>query len=205
MKARTVLRRLAAACACVALVLATVAAMPDHGRAQQAASPVSFEAVAAKGGPRLSETMKLIVWSLQGSRAEAVVARAEGVPTQISLEPGAYRVVAIYGTARRVQDIEVTGAAQETHLINLRAGNVALRLRPSRNAGAVRDAMEWRIHSYRQGEGKGDEIAKVLADRPSLLLREGWYQVEVDYNGRTVGHVIEVGAGRNLTYTLLAQ
>lgn len=201
MNTRMTLRTLAAAWAGSALAL--LASLPSPAAAEGIA-PITFEAVVTQGAPRLSEPMNLIVWSRNGAQAQAVVARADSVPAKLSLPSGEYRVVAIHGTARRVQDIEVTGAAGQTHLIDLRAGEIDLSLRPSAKARAVEAPLEWRVHRYRKGAEKGKEVARLQGNRPRLLLREGWYEVEVDFEGRTVGHLIEVNAGQAYNYTLIA-
>lgn len=198
-----VLQRAAGAAALAAgpVLAVGLAFLPVDGSAQS--RTVRLDAVMAKGGAPIKDSMNVAVWSLNGSGPDGIVARRDAAPAEMSLEPGEYRVVAEYGAARRVQDIRVGDEPSQRRLINLNAGEVGLRLVKRVGGSTVRGPLDWRIHRYVRGAGKGEQVARVRENQPHLLLREGWYEVEVSHRGQTRKHAIEAAAGQRYDYTLV--
>lgn len=164
---------------------------------------VRLDAVIAKGGPPINDEVKFAIWSLNDGDSKGVIARRAAAPAEVALQPGEYRIVAEYGSARRVQDIRVEDAPSQRQMINLNAGEVELSLVPRIGAPAVRAPMMWEVRRYARGEKKGATIASVKDDRPHLMLREGWYEVEVRHGNAAITHTIEVAAGQRYDYTLV--
>jgi hypothetical protein len=199
---RVLLRAASGAVLAGGLVLAAGIALHPHDAAADS-STVRLDAVIAKGGAPIKDSMNFAIWSLNGGGNEGVVARRDAAPAEVSLQPGDYRIVAEYGAARRVQDIRVDDTPSQRRLINLNAGEVGLRLVERVGGKTVRAPLDWEIRRYSRGAGKGEKVVTVRQERPHLVLREGWYEVEVRHGGKTRKHAIEVGAGQRYDYTLV--
>lgn len=185
-----------------ALLLLAAAVVPSSDAFAQPRE-VRLDAVVAKGGTPINDTVEFAVWALDNGDPQGVVARHHGAPARVRLEPGDYRVVAEYGAARRVQDIRVSDELNQGREINLKAGEVALRLVANVGGETVRAPLVWHVRRYARGAEEGSKVATLEQYNPRLLLREGWYEVEVNHDGRLVKHAIEVTAGRRYDYTLV--
>jgi hypothetical protein len=164
---------------------------------------VRLDAIVANGGEPLYDAMAIDVWRLTGDGGAQRVAERHAAPAEVALDPGRYRIEAIYGNARTVQDITVKAAGGTRQVINLNAGQVGLSLRPSIEGDPIREPLDWEVRRYRRGDAPGRKVAEMDGDNPRLWLSEGWYEVNVQYRDRTVGHVVEVAAGQTFDYTLV--
>jgi hypothetical protein len=167
---------------------------------------VRFDAILAPGGKPIKDRMDLAVWRLSGSDPVSRVAERHAAPAEIMLKPGTYRVVAEYRNARRVRDITVPATGDPRQTINLKAGGVRLSLLPNINGDPIAQAIAWEVRRYRKGDTLGRKVAEIpAADRPELLLSEGWYEVFARLRGQTVRHVVQVAAGQNFSYAIVLE
>lgn len=194
----TVIRRCAVvgAAALMALGLAT-------GAASAKERLLRLDAVLSAGGEPIYDGMAIGIWRMKDGEPVARVAQRHAAPAEIALEPGRYRVEAVYGDARRVTDITVPAADAPHRTINLNAGRVRLQLLSRADGPPVRGGVAWEVRRYRRGSSQGRRVAKVSADRPSLWLAEGWYEVRARHGGKRVDHVVEVSAGRTYNYAIV--
>lgn len=195
---RAIAARTLMATGLVLLVAAPGAALADHD-----GHKVRIDAVVAKGAPPLSDNVKLQVWAREGRKATRLVAESARAPATLSMHPGQYRVVASYKTARTVRDIVVKNHADTRKTINLNAGEIGLELLRQVGGAPVRDSITWQVMRYKRGNGAGGKVATVSNSNPSLLLREGWYEVVATHGNSRTAHVIEVSAGQRFDYSLV--
>jgi hypothetical protein len=182
---------------------ALMALMLGGGAAAAAERLVRLDAVLSPDGEPIYDAMAIGIWRMEGGEPVARVAERHAAPAEIPLEPGRYRVEAVYGDARRVTDISVPAEAEPRRTINLNAGRVRLQLLARADGPPVRGGVEWEIRRYRRGDSPGRRIAELGADRPSLWLSEGWYEVRAHHGGERVHHVVEVAAGRTYDYAIV--
>jgi hypothetical protein len=164
---------------------------------------VRLDAIVANGGDPLYDAMAIDVWRLSGDGDAHRVAERHAAPAEVALDPGRYRIEAIYGNARTVQDITIKANGGARQVINLNAGQVGLSLRSSIEGDPIREPLDWEIRRYRRGSAPGRKVAEMDGESPRLWLSEGWYEVNVQYRNHSVRHVVEVAAGQNFDYTLV--
>lgn len=188
----------------LALALSAVAqlappAVPAHAGADQ--YTVRLEAVSHPGGPPVADRMIVKIWARNGARTGGKVAEVSEVPARLALAPGEYRVLAIHGNVRRVQDIEVdlNGRA----VLDLAAGDVELALLDRATGGVVSGPVVWSVHRYKRGQDLGPHIVDLTGAPARVRLTAGYYDVVAAHQGRRTKHVIEVVAGELTDYTLL--
>lgn len=162
---------------------------------------VRLEAVAHEGGAPIRDRMTVKIWTRNGARTGGKVAELSELPAKIGLTPGEYRVLTVYETIRRVQDIEVGLGGRTT--LNLAAGEVELALRDGSGAEVVDAPVVWSVHQYKRGQAMGDHIVDVTGEPATVRLTAGHYDVVAAHGGERVSHVIEVIAGQTTDYTLV--
>jgi hypothetical protein len=182
------------------LLLAGVLGLP--GAAGAADTRVNLHVVMRDGGPELTDGVAFQVWSRDGTRALRKIAERTGAPAKLDLAPDEYRVVTTYRQARTVTDFEVPDDAAVTKTINLRLGQLKLELLPGPGAPPVRRDVAWTVRPYSSGNAKAEPIAQVREAAPELGLPAGWYKVAARHDNGTYTHVVEVAAGRSVTYSL---
>ncbi len=191
---RRVTRRIAT------LLLAGLLGLPVAATA--ADTRVNLHVVMRDGGPELTDGVAFQVWSRDGTRAVRKIAERTGAPAEIRLAPDEYRVVTTYRQARKVIDFKVPADAAVTKTINLRLGQLKLELLPGPGAAPVRRDIAWTVRPYNSGNAKTEPIAQVREAAPELGLPAGWYKVAAQHRNGTYTHVVEVAAGRSVTYSL---
>jgi hypothetical protein len=162
---------------------------------------VQLQVVAHDGGRPIASDVSLQIWARDGRQATRQVAELDGATSEVRLPDGEYRVVATSGRARTVEDV-VVSRADTAITISLDIGRVKLELLPGPGTAPVRDNVAWTVRRYHSGSVQ-DVVAETRAAVPTLTLSEGWYKVTADRRGRTQSHLVEVSAGRTLTYSLL--
>jgi len=185
------------------LGIAVAVAAGSSGEAAEQSITVRLDAVLASGGAPIEDSLDLAIWKVEGAGAPAVIAERDAAPAEVKLDPGRYRVVAEYRTARTVQDILVADQGAQRHVINLKAGEIELSLLPELRAEPIAGPLEWEIRRYARGSKAGRKIAAIRGGHPQLLLSEGWYEVQVKHDGEAIEHLIEVAAGQRYDYTLV--
>ncbi|MBK1697439.1 hypothetical protein [Rhodovibrio salinarum] len=183
------------------LVLAGLLALPAAGTAA-ADTLVEFNVVARENGPAITDGVDLHVWSRNGKRAIRKVAEFTGAPTKLHLEPDEYRVVARYRHARSITDIEVGVGESMSTTLNLNLGGLELELLRCPGASPVRHDVSWTVHPYRRGKKAAPPLVETQEPVPALGLSAGWYKVAAHHGAETYTHIVEVSAGRSLTYSL---
>jgi hypothetical protein len=181
------------------LLLAGLLTVPGAAAAD---TRVHLHAVTRDGGPELTDDVVFQVWSRDGKRAVRKVAERMGAPAELNLATDEYRVVTTYRQARTVTDFEVADGAAVTETINLKLGRLKLELLPGPGSSPVRSDIAWTVRPYRSGNAKADPIARVQEAEPELGLSAGWYKVAARHRDSTYTHVVEVAAGRSVTYSL---
>jgi hypothetical protein len=184
-----------------AFFLAALLLLPADG-AKGEQSLVELRVVAREGGPALTDGVELEVWAREGKRAVRKVAAPPAAPARLQLAPDDYRVVARYRHARSVIDIAVARDGPTRETLNLRLGTLELELLPGPGADAVRRGVTWTVRPYRDGGATAKPIATTGTPVPELGLSAGWYKVTADHAARSYSHVVEVSAGRHVTYSL---
>jgi hypothetical protein len=182
------------------LLLAGLLSPP--GAAYAADTRVNLQVVMRDGGPELTEGVTFQVWSRDGKRAVRKVAERTGAPAELELAPDEYRLVTTYRQARKVTDFEVSGGTAVTETINLRLGQLKLELLPRPGAAPVRRDVDWTVRPYSRGSGTSEPIAQVRDAVPEFGLPAGWYKVAARHRNGTSTHLVEVAAGRTITYSL---
>lgn len=185
----------------VLVLLAAVFGMTSAAAAAERL--VRLDAVLAKGGEPVYDAMAIGVWRMQDGEPVERIAERHAAPAEVALDPGEYRIQAVYGKARRVTDITVAPDGAGRRTINLEAGRVRLKLLDRPGGEAVADPVAWEVRRYRRGADPGRKVAALTAEQPGLWLAAGWYEVAARYRGRTVEHVVEVSAGQTLTYSIV--
>lgn len=165
---------------------------------------VQLQVVGHDGGRPIVSDVSLQVWARNGRQATRQVAELDGATSEVELPDGEYRVVATSGQARTVEDV-VVSPGDTAVTISLDIGRVKLELLPSPGRAPLRDGVAWTIRRYQAGGGAQDVVAETRAPVPTFALSEGWYKVTADRAGRTQSHLVEVTAGRSLTYSLLLE
>jgi len=167
---------------------------------------VHIQAMVSEGAPALDGAGEIGVWRLSNGEADGHVASGDRLPAELSLAPGDYRLMVRHDGARRVVDRTLEpGADPATWRIALNAGRVRLELRPRAGRAPIDAPLRWRVHRYKRGSEAGELVAEVETARPSMLLDAGWYEVTVGHNGEAHEHVLQVGAGEDVTYTVIAR
>lgn len=164
---------------------------------------VRLDAVLAQGGEPVYDAVKLDVWQLKNGQPVARMAERHAAPAEVELDPGRYRVEAVYGNARRVTDITVPATGDTRTVINLRAGRVSLNALPNIDGAPIPHAVSWEIRRYRRGSAPGRKVADTADEHPAFWLSEGWYEVVVKHRDRSARHVVEVAAGQNFDYAIV--
>ncbi|RDD63684.1 hypothetical protein [Ferruginivarius sediminum] len=188
-----------------AAVLAATAYPQSPVEATEGRGILRVETVVSEGRDALWDGARIAVWELEGGRPGQMVARRHATPAKVDLDPGKYRVVVLYQGARSIRDIQVGAGAREKVVLNLNAGEVAFELLPIMGAAPVSEALTWSVHHYVPGKGAGRLVTQTVGDKPTILLSDGWYEVRVDFAGKTVRHVIEARAGERAWYSLIAR
>ena len=181
------------------LLLAGLLSLPSAAAAD---TRVNLHAVTRDGGPQLTDGVTFQIWARDGKRAVRKVAERTGAPAELDLAPDEYRVVTTYRQARRVTDFEVPDGGTVSQTINLRLGRLKLELLPGPGAAPVRRDVAWTVRPYNSGNAKTKPIAQVRGAAPELGLSAGWYKVAARHGDGTYTHVVEVSAGRSVTYSL---
>lgn len=166
---------------------------------------VRLHAVARDGGPALTDGVVFEVWARDGKQAVRKVAESNGAPAELALAPDEYRVVTTYRQARKVTDIVVPDGAAVSRTVSLNLGRLKLELLPAPGAEPVRRNVAWTVRPYRRGGGPADPIARTQDPVPELGLSAGWYRVAAQHGADSYSHVVQVAAGRSLTYSLFAK
>jgi hypothetical protein len=182
------------------LLLAGLLSLPLAAYA--ADTRVNLHVVMRDGGPELTDGVAFQVWARDGKRAVRKVAERTGAPAELQLVPDEYRLVTTYRQARKVTDFEVPRGGSVTETINLRLGQLKLELLPAPGAAPVHRDVAWTVRPYRSGSAAGEPIAKVREAVPEFGLPAGWYKVAARHRKGTSTHVVEVAAGRSVTYSL---
>lgn len=182
------------------LLLAGLLSLP--GAAAAADPRVKLHVVTRAGGPEVTGGVAFEVWTREGKRAVRKVAERTGAPAELDLPPDEYRVVTTYRQARKVTDFKVPEGGTVTERINLRLGRLKLELLPGPGARPVHRDVAWTVRPYRSGGGTSEPIARVKDAMPELGLSAGWYKVAAQHRQATYTHVVEVAAGRSVTYSL---
>jgi hypothetical protein len=182
------------------LLLAGLLSLPFAAGA--ADTRVNLHVVMRAGGPELTDGVAFQVWARDGKRAVRKVAERTGAPAELELAPDEYRLVTTYRQARKVTDFEVPRGASVTETINLRLGQLKLELLPGPGAAPVRRDVAWTVRPYRSGNAADEPIARVREAVPEFGLPAGWYKVAARHRQGTSTHVVEVAAGRSVTYSL---
>ena len=165
-------------------------------------TPVSLQVVTRDGGPQITGGVSFKIWARDGKQAIRQVAERTGAPAKLKLAPDEYRVVTTYRQARTVTDFEVPDGGAVTHTINLRLGRLKLELLPGPGADPIRRDVAWTVRPYSNGGGARDPIARLQDSAPEIGLSAGWYKVAARHRDATYTHVVEVAAGRSVTYSL---
>jgi hypothetical protein len=181
------------------------AAAPAVSAGAQGETVVHLRAVARDGGPVLTDGVRFEVWAREGERAVRKVAEASPAPATLELPTAAYRVVATYRQARTVIDIAVPTDAPVRETVSLDVGQLKLELLPAAGAAPVRRDVAWTVRPYRAGGGRADALVRTRTPVPQLGLSAGWYKVAAQHGEQTYTHVVEVAAGRSVTYSLFAK
>jgi hypothetical protein len=188
-------------------VVAAMAVLMPLGVASGAAAAAErllrLDAVLSPESEPIYDAMTIGIWRMEGGEPVARIAERHAAPAEIALAPGQYRVEATYGNARRVTDITVPADGTPRRTINLKAGQVRLRLLANPDGPLVRGGVTWEIRRYSRGDSPGRQVAQRTADRPKLWLSEGWYEVRARHGGERVHHVVEVAAGRTYDYAIV--
>ena len=182
------------------LLLAGLLSLPHAAAA--ADTRVNLHVVMRDGGPELSDGVAFEVWARDGKRAMRKIAERTGAPAELDLAPDEYRVVTTYRQARKVTDFEVPDGGIVSKTINLRLGQLKLELLPAPGAAPVRRDVAWTVRPYSRGNANTEPIAQVREAAPELGLPAGWYKVAARHKNGTYTHVVEVAAGRSVTYSL---
>lgn len=186
-------------------VLAATVCLPYPAAATDGRGVLRVDTVVSEGRDALWDGARIAVWALEDGRPGQMVARRHATPAKVDLDPGEYRVVVLYQGARSMRDIQVGAGAREEIVLNLNAGEVAFELLPIMGAAPVTDELTWSVHHYVPGKGAGRLVTQTVGDKPTILLSDGWYEVRVDFAGKTVRHVIEARAGERAWYSLIAR
>jgi hypothetical protein len=195
--------RLAGFAAAGALAAVVAVAAPHAADAADNGHKVRLDAVVNVGAPPIQDDVRFEVWRHQDGRLHKVGENEAG-PAEFRMAPGRYRIVAEYRDARVVRDVTVENASDTRKQINLNAGEVGLELLPRVGGRAYTGSdIVWQVHRYKRGADRGGKVAEISHANPSLLLREGWYEVTANRDGRQIGHVIEVTAGARFDYSLV--
>lgn len=181
------------------LLLAGLVSLPG---AASADTPVKLQVVTRAGGPEVTGSVSFKIWARDGRRAVRKVAERTGAPANLALAPDEYRLVTTYRQARSVTDFEVRDGAAVTHTVNLRLGRLKLELLPGPGAAPVRRDVAWTVRPYSRGSANPDPIARIREAAPELGLTAGWYKVAARHRNGTYTHIVEVPAGRSVTYSL---
>jgi hypothetical protein len=188
-----------------AVVLAATAYLPSPAEATEGRGILRVDTVASEGRDALWDGARIAVWELEDGRPGQMVARRHATPAKVDLDPGEYRVVVLYQGARSMRDIQVGAGARKDVVLNLNAGEVAFELLPIMGAAPVSEALTWSVHHYVPGKNAGRLVTQTVGDKPTILLSDGWYEVRVDFAGKTIRHVIEARAGERAWYSLIAR
>jgi hypothetical protein len=195
--------RAAVAGVVVAGLTAAAGATLQPAAASDQTQKVRLDAVVAVGAPPIQDAVRFEVWRHQDGQLSKIGENA-AAPAEFRMAPGRYRIVAEYRDARVVRDVTVEDTSDTRKQINLNAGEIGLELLPRVGGRAYTGSdIVWQVHRYKRGADRGGKVAEVSHANPSLLLREGWYEVTANRGGRKIGHVIEVTAGARFDYSLV--
>ncbi|MBK1668696.1 hypothetical protein CKO28_11720 [Rhodovibrio sodomensis] len=181
------------------LLLAGLLSLPGAAAAD---GRVTLNVVTRAGGPAVTDGVAFQIWARDGKRAVRKVGEHRGAPAELDLAADEYRVVTTYRQARAVTDFAVQDGTALTKTVNLKLGRVKLELLPGPGAAPVQSDVAWTVRPYRRGGGEADPIARTRDAAPELGLSAGWYKVAARHRDGISTHLVEVAAGRRVTYSL---
>lgn len=196
----------AAVGAVIALTTMTAQASGDTQTAARTDDAFLVRAIINEGAAEIPENVSFTLHTLDGGGEADLAAESSGGIAEFSVPSGDYLLTTAYGAMLKQEVVQVRGRGEIAHTVNLNAGEITLSVIPGIGRPALKDAIDWKIHTYgRDTEGKRHVLHQVSGANPYLVLPAGWYFVTADYGGRQLTHTIEVGAGNRFDYTLVQQ
>jgi hypothetical protein len=167
------------------------------------AGTLTMTGVITKGAKPIKEPISWTVTRISGECRGQEVATKTGSSLKLKLDPGNYRVRALYDSAEASTQVTIPKKKEVKQQIDFRAATVTFRLIPHAGAPVIKQPINWQVFQYVKGNGgRGKQIAEGTAPHQRFLLTEGAYVVRANYVDTVTDLVVPVKAGDAFNYTV---
>jgi hypothetical protein len=167
------------------------------------AGSLSMAGIVTKGAKPIKEPISWKVVRISGDCRGQVVAADTSPVLEVPLDPGNYRVIALYDVAEATSQVAIGKKQKVKQQIDFRAATVTFKLIPHSGAKPIQEAIDWKVYEYVKGNGGiGRQIGGGSAAHQRFLLREGAYVVRATYVDTVTDLVVPVKSGDAFNYTV---
>ena len=167
------------------------------------AGSLSMAGIVTKGAKPIKEPISWKVVRISGECRGQVVAADTKPVLEVPLDPGNYRVIALYDAAEATTQVTIGKKQKVKQEIDFRAATVTFKLIPHSGAKPIQDPVDWKVYEYVKGNGGiGRQVGEGQSPHQRFLLREGAYVVRATYVDTVTDLVVPVKSGDAFNYTV---